>query len=201
MHFNQTRTVRKLALFGIGALALPIFAACGADTALEPTSPTTSEVPPDVEAPVDTPTAGTALTDDDLNDVVSNTPSLSTLAEALDEAELQDTLEDGGPFTIFAPSNEAFAALPPETLQQLLQDENRETLRQILSYHVVPGQVTADQLVDGELPSAVAGEALSVQTGDQVTINNATVIEPDILARNGVVHIIDQVMLPPGVAL
>lgn len=201
MYFNRTRTVRKLAIFAVGALALPIFAACGSETVMEPTSPTASEVPPDAETSVDTPTAGTALTDDNLDDVVSNTPSLSTLAEALDEAELQDTLEDGGPFTIFAPSNEAFAALPPETLQQLLQDENREVLRQILSYHVVPGQVTAGQLVDGDLPSAVSGESLSVQTGDQVTINNATVIEPDILARNGVVHIIDQVMLPPGIAL
>lgn len=208
MSIHPTSTVRKIALLSVATLALPVLVACGVDATQDPVSPTAPQVSSPTESPTgtvgsptSTPTSDIALTDDDLDDVISDTPSLSTLEEALDEAELEDTLEDGGPFTVFAPSDAAFAALPPATLQQLLQDENRETLRQILLYHVVPGQLTADQLVEGELSTTVPGESLSIQTGEQVTVNGATVIEPNIAARNGVVHIIDQVILPPGVAL
>lgn len=207
MAINQVPTVRKLTLLGVSALALPILVACRADVTQDPVSPTDSQISPVetlpdvVESPTGTPNSDIALTDDNLDDVISDTSSLSTLEDALDEAELGNTLKDGGPFTVFAPSDAAFAALPPATLEQLLQDENRETLRQILLYHVVPGQLAADQLVDGDLSTSVPGESLSIQTGDQVSVNGATVIEPNIEARNGVVHIIDQVILPPGVAL
>jgi uncharacterized surface protein with fasciclin (FAS1) repeats len=109
-------------------------------------------------------------------------------------------LELQGPYTVFAPSNEAFAALPAETRQRLLQPENRQQLAQILFYHVVPGQVNADQLQSGEVKT-VEGANVNVQvdqTANQVRVNDATVTQADIPASNGVVHIVDRVILPPN---
>jgi uncharacterized surface protein with fasciclin (FAS1) repeats len=145
---------KKLVSLSLGLLLLPLFAACQPNqTAQTPTTapPTTEQPTTETPAtPAPPPTTGGAV-DDDVVDVIDNNPSLSTLSTLIDEADLGDQLDDGGPHTIFAPSDQAFTALPEATRQRLLQPENRETLRQILTYHVVPGNLTAGQLQSGEV--------------------------------------------------
>merc|ERR1740115_457947 len=125
------------------------------------------------------------------------TPDLSTLVTALKAADLVDTLSAPGPFTVFAPTNEAFNALPPGVLSNLLKPENKAQLVDILTYHVVPGAVLAKNLLDGERIKTVEGKyvMVNVSNGD-VFINNAEVTTADLTASNGVVHIIDAVLLP-----
>jgi uncharacterized surface protein with fasciclin (FAS1) repeats len=125
--------------------------------------------------------------------------SLSTLVEAVTAAELVDTLKAEGPYTVFAPTNKAFAAVGKEQLGELLQPENRDQLSSILTYHVVPGELTADKLEDGQKLETVQGESLTVSiTGGTVKIDDATVVRPDVDASNGVVHVIDGVLTPSG---
>ena len=135
-------------------------------------------------------------------DVVVLAPSersLSTLVKAVTAAELVDTLKAEGPYTVFAPTNEAFAALGNEQLKELLQHENRDQLKSILTYHVVPGELTADKLEDGQKLETVQGDSLTVSiSGGTVKIDDATVVRPDVDASNGVVHVIDGVLTPPG---
>jgi uncharacterized surface protein with fasciclin (FAS1) repeats len=124
---------------------------------------------------------------------------LTTLVEAVTAAKLVDTLKAQGPFTVFAPNNEAFAAIGQEQLRKLLQPENRDQLRSILTYHVVPGALTADRLKDGQELETVEGESLTVSiSGGTVKIDDATVVRPDVDASNGVVHVIDGVLTPSG---
>ena len=133
-------------------------------------------------------------------DLAANNDDLSTLVTALKAADLVDTLSGTGPFTVFAPSNAAFAALPAGTLADLLKPENKAQLVDILTYHVSPHDVHASQIVDGELIDTVEGKKLNarVSTGPpaQVFINNGKVTSADNNATNGVVHIIDSVLLP-----
>ena len=125
--------------------------------------------------------------------------SLSTLVKAVTAAELVDTLKAEGPYTVFAPTNDAFAALGNEQLKELLQPENRDQLKSILTYHVVPGELTADKLEDGQKLETVQGDSLTVSiSGGTVKIDDATVVRPDVDASNGVVHVIDGVLTPPG---
>ncbi len=142
-------------------------------------------------------------TSGDIVSVATASNSFTTLTSLLKSAGLADSLQQGGPFTVFAPTDQAFAALPAETLQRLQQPENRETLVRILSYHVVSGQLTANQLQSGELNTA-EGRPVNVKVntdGSQVTVNNAQVIQPNIQARNGVIHAVNQVLIPPDVSL
>ena len=127
------------------------------------------------------------------------TASLSTLVTALQAAGLVETLSGEGPFTVFAPTNDAFAALPDGVLDMLLQPENKDKLVAILTYHVVSGKIMSADLKDGQTAATVQGEEISVSTTDGVTINGATVSTADIGVSNGVVHVIDQVILPPSV--
>lgn len=123
--------------------------------------------------------------------------SFKTLTMALAAAGLDKTLEEKGPFTIFAPTDQAFATLPPATLQQLLKPENKDLLVKILTYHVVSGRITSTNLKTGEVPT-LEGSPLQVKVSQGgVMINNANVTEADIMASNGIIHAIDQVMLPP----
>lgn len=129
--------------------------------------------------------------------------SFNTLSSLIETAGLERTLQQGGPYTIFAPTDAAFAALPQETLQQLQQPENKDKLVRILQYHVVSGRLTATQLKTGELQTAEK-RPVNVQVnpnGNQITINNAQVVQADIEANNGVIHGIDQVLIPPNVSL
>jgi len=134
-------------------------------------------------------------------DVAASDESFSILVEAVKAAGLAETLSAEGPYTVFAPTNEAFEALPPETLDQLLQPENQQMLAQILSYHVVPQEVPSSAVSAGEVDT-VAGTPLEVTVdGESVMVNNATVIQTDIEASNGVIHAVDQVILPPDAQL
>ena len=133
----------------------------------------------------------------DIVDVAANAGHFNTLAAALSAAGLVDTLKGDGPFTVFAPTDEAFAKLPAGTLDSLLQPENREQLVAILTYHVVPGKVMAADVVKLSEAETVNGEELEIQVIDgKVKVDNATVMATDVAASNGVIHVIDTVMLP-----
>lgn len=124
--------------------------------------------------------------------------SLSTLVQAVQAAGLVETLSGEGPFTVFAPTNEAFDALPEGTLDNLLKPENQDQLKAVLTYHVVASEVMSTDLSDGMAPETVQGAQLEISIqGGGVMVNEANVVTPDVEAGNGVVHVIDKVMLPP----
>src|SRR5688500_4568554 len=123
--------------------------------------------------------------------------SFPTLAKALQAAYLVTTLKGAGPFTVFAPTDQAFAALPAGTVENLLKPENKAKLQRILTYHVVPGKVMAADVVKLQSAEAVSGDTLRIATRNGgVTVGNANVVKTDIAATNGVIHVIDAVMLP-----
>jgi uncharacterized surface protein with fasciclin (FAS1) repeats len=131
-------------------------------------------------------------------DIIVNSPEHDTLEDAVIAAELADDLSGPGPFTVFAPTDAAFAALPDGTIETLLADPTG-TLAQILLYHVVGGQALSTDLSDGQTITTLLGEDITVTIGmNGVMINNATVVVADITATNGVVHVIDAVLLPPA---
>jgi uncharacterized surface protein with fasciclin (FAS1) repeats len=133
----------------------------------------------------------------DIVDIAASNDNFSTLVAAVTAAGLVETLKGDGPFTVFAPTNEAFAALPAGTVDSLLLPENRDQLVAILTYHVVPGAVTSDQLAGQRLTVAtVNGATVHVNGTDGVKVNDATVTTADIMASNGVIHVIDTVLLP-----
>ena len=125
--------------------------------------------------------------------------SLSTLVAAVKAGGLVETLSGEGPFTVFAPTNDAFAALPEGLLDMLLQPENVEQLKAILTYHVVPGKIMSSALTDGQTVATAQGEKITISTTDGAKINGASVSTADVQVSNGVVHIIDEVILPPSV--
>ncbi|HSM60100.1 MAG TPA: fasciclin domain-containing protein [Longimicrobiales bacterium] len=143
------------------------------------------------------PTAVEAQTqDEDIIGVAAAAGSFETLAAALQAAGLVETLQGEGPFTVFAPTDEAFAKLPAGTVEALLADKAK--LTRILTYHVVAGRVTADQVVGLDRAQTVAGLAAPVRVEDgSVWIAGAKVVATDVMASNGVIHVIDSVMLPP----
>lgn len=130
---------------------------------------------------------------------VATDAGFSTLVAAVSAADLVETLQGPGPFTVFAPTDEAFAALPAGTLDDLLLPENKETLASILTYHVVSGLVTAEQVVTLNSATTVQGEdiAITVENGS-VFLNGVEVTSTDVEASNGIIHIIDGVLLPPS---
>jgi uncharacterized surface protein with fasciclin (FAS1) repeats len=134
----------------------------------------------------------------DIVDLAVATDFLSTLVAAVKAGDLVDVLKGDGPFTVFAPTNEAFAYLPDGTLEDLLKPENKDKLVAILTYHVVPGKILTTDLSNGQKAKTVQGSEITVKIMDgKVMINNATVTAADIMADNGVVHVIDTVILPP----
>ncbi|KAA5544403.1 fasciclin domain-containing protein [Roseiconus nitratireducens] len=121
----------------------------------------------------------------------------STLVAAVKAAGLVDTLSGKGPFTVFAPTNEAFAALPDGTVETLLKPENKEKLVSILTYHVVPGSVMAKDVVELDSAKTVQGSSVDIEVKDgAVMIDKAKVIKPDVKCSNGVIHVINKVILP-----
>ena len=133
----------------------------------------------------------------DIVDTAVEAGSFKTLATALTAAWLVETLKGEGPFTVFAPTDEAFAKLPAGTLNDLLKPENKAKLSAILTYHVVPGKVMAKDVVSLSSAKTVNGKELKIATKDgTVTVDKATVIKTDIECSNGVIHVIDSVMLP-----
>ena len=133
----------------------------------------------------------------DIVDTAVAVGSFTTLAKAREAAGLVETLKGAGPFTVFAPTDEAFAKLPAGTLDTLLKPENRAKLTRILTYHVVPGRVMAADVVKLHSATAVSGDTIAIATHDGgVTVDNAHVVKTDIVATNGVIHVIDAVILP-----
>lgn len=131
----------------------------------------------------------------DIVDVAAGNESFSTLVAAVKAAGLVDTLKGEGPFTVFAPTNEAFAKLPAGTVEDLLKPENKEKLVAILTYHVVPGKVMAADVKAGEV-ATVQGGKITITTTDGVKVDDAKVVTTDVAASNGVIHVIDSVIMP-----
>src|SRR4051794_31674578 len=207
---RSTKTALAIAT-AVGALAL---AACGtkpapeaatvtltpgaaaaapaAPAAVTPAAPTPAAVPA-APIPAQTPSS-------DIVDTAVAAGSFTTLAKAVEAAGLVDTLKDPGPFTVFAPTDEAFAKLPPELLQAVVADP--ALLTKILTYHVVPGQVLAADIKTGPV-TTVEGQPLQLAVNNgAVTVNGTTnVIKADVLASNGVIHVIDSVLVPSDVTL
>ena len=130
-------------------------------------------------------------------DIAASNNDFSTLVAAVTAADLAGVLGGEGPFTVFAPTNEAFAALPEGTVESLLLPENKDKLVQVLTYHVVSGAVYAKDVTQLSSADTVEGEAVKISTmGDKVMVNDAQVIAVDIAASNGVIHVIDKVLLP-----
>ena len=170
-HFTTRRLILAFAVLAAGALAGP--RALAADTA------------PALAAPAD------------IVDTAVAAGSFKTLAAALKAAGLVDTLKGPGPFTVFAPTDEAFAKLPPGTVDNLLKPENKDQLVKILTYHVVPGKVMAADVVKLQSAKTVQGGALTIKVSDgKVWVDNAQVTKTDIVASNGVIHVIDAVVMP-----
>jgi len=133
----------------------------------------------------------------DIVDTAVAAGSFKTLATALQAAGLVETLKGKGPFTVFAPTDAAFAKLPAGTVESLLRPENRERLRRILTYHVVPGAVRAASVTTMTSAKAVSGDTISIKTtAGKVMVDNANVTTTDIMASNGVIHVIDSVIIP-----
>lgn len=134
----------------------------------------------------------------DIVAVASGAGSFNTLVAAVKAAGLVETLQGAGPFTVFAPTDEAFAKLPKGTVEDLLKPENKAKLVAILTYHVVPGKVTAAD-VKTMKAKTVNGKELNLRVADgKVSVDNATVVKADVMAKNGVIHVIDAVLLPPA---
>lgn len=134
----------------------------------------------------------------DIVQVASTTDGFTTLVQAVAAAGLVETLQGTGPFTVFAPSDDAFAALADGLLDKLLLEENREILVSILTYHVVAGKVTSAEVASGAA-TTVEGSNIELTVGNGIQVNGANVVLADVEASNGVIHLIDQVLIPPTV--
>jgi uncharacterized surface protein with fasciclin (FAS1) repeats len=135
----------------------------------------------------------------DIVDTAVGAGQFKTLAAAATAAGLVETLKGDGPFTVFAPTDAAFAALPAGTVEMLLKPENKDKLAAVLTYHVVPGKVMAADVVKLKEAKTVNGAVVTIAVkGDKVMINDATVVTADVDASNGVIHVIDKVILPPA---
>ena len=132
----------------------------------------------------------------DIVDTAVEAGSFTTLVAAVEAAGLVETLKGEGPFTVFAPTDEAFAALPEGTVENLLLPENKDQLTAILTYHVVPGKVMSTDLSDGMEAATVEGSNVTIMTEGGVKVNDANVTTADIEASNGVIHVIDSVIMP-----
>lgn len=189
----------KLRVVAISLVASLALVACGSDTKTETIStpaPTDTSAETPVDSAVETTMAAEA---GDIVAVAAGNPDFSTLVAAVTAAGLVETLQGAGPFTVFAPNNEAFAALPAGLVDKLLLPENKDTLVKILTYHVVSGKVMAADVTAGDVPSVEGSNITVAVEGGTVTLNGSSkVIATDVAASNGVIHVIDAVILPPG---
>ena len=166
-----------------------LLVSCGSDDSDVATTEAPTTEAPTTEAPAE---------EQDIVAIASGNEDFTTLVAAVAAAGLVEVLQGEGPFTVFAPTNDAFAALPAGLVDKLLLEENKDVLVKILTYHVVSGAVLAADVTAGEVPS-VEGQNITVTTEGGVMVNNAKVIATDIIASNGVIHVIDAVILPPDV--
>jgi uncharacterized surface protein with fasciclin (FAS1) repeats len=142
------------------------------------------------------PSTGSTATGKTIVAVASEAGQFKTLVAAVKAAGLVDTLNGSGPFTVFAPSDEAFAKLPAGTVDDLLKPENKEKLQAVLAYHVIPGKIMAADVKTSNVKTVNGKEAAVKASGGNVTVDGAKVIKADIAASNGVIHVIDTVLMP-----
>lgn len=186
----------KKAIAAVAAASLMVLAACGSDDNSSDATDTTDATTPAVEVeytPKDPADAGTIFVE-----IASSNDQFGTLFAAVAVAGLGETLGGEGPFTLFAPTKAAFDALPQGLLTKLLLPANKEVLAEVLAYHVVAGKVTSADVVAGEV-ATVQGENITIDTTDGVKINTATVTGVDFPATNGVIHMINEVLVPPSI--
>ena len=130
-----------------------------------------------------------------ISQTAASDPRLSTLSRLLDQADLTSTLDGAGPFTVFAPTDEAFKAVPPATLDALMKDKAR--LKTVLTYHVVPGALNSSDLKNGPIRTVQGANLALYKSGTFVTVEEAVVTTPDVRASNGVIQVVDKVLIPP----
>jgi uncharacterized surface protein with fasciclin (FAS1) repeats len=172
----RTLPVRSLAIALALGLAAPVALAAPANTGAK---------------------AAQAKAQGDIIDTAIAAGQFNTLAKALTAAGLVDTLKGDGPFTVFAPTDAAFAALPAGTLENLLKPENKDQLTAILTYHVLPGSYPAARVAGMDMASTVNGDSVAIRAANgNVTVGGAKVVKADVGASNGVIHVIDQVLIP-----
>ena len=193
------KTISIAAVALAGALSLAACSSSSDDTAAAPAA-STSAAAGDAMAASEMPMADSEMpmAAGDIIDIASTTDGFATLTAAVTAGGLVETLKGAGPFTVFAPTDAAFAALPAGVLDALLLPENKDVLAQILAYHVVAGKVMAADVTDGDV-ATVEGQNVTLSTADGVTVNGAKVVQADVVTSNGVIHAIDAVILPPGV--
>jgi uncharacterized surface protein with fasciclin (FAS1) repeats len=180
---KKRMTVALLCLAAVAAVA----AGCGNDN-----NDTSSAAPPTMA------TTAPQAASPNIVALAKDTPDLSTLVAAVTAGDLATTLQGKGPFTVFAPTNQGFSDIK-STVDTLLKPENKADLKNVLTYHVVPGTFTAADLKDGQKLTTVEGQKLTVSVdGNMVKVNGATVEKADVNASNGVVHVINKVLVPPA---
>lgn len=187
-----------LSLSVVAAMTLAMVSCGNSESTTETTTDTTmmTETAPPAEEGV---MVGGAMMvpSKDIVDNAINSNEHTTLVAAVKQADLVETLKGAGPFTVFAPTNAAFDKLPAGTVDNLMKDENKAKLKDILTYHVVPGAIKAADLQDGQMLKTVQGEELKVTVKDgKVMINNAEVTTADVISSNGVTHVINEVLMP-----
>jgi uncharacterized surface protein with fasciclin (FAS1) repeats len=191
MHF--IKSPRFMAVAALGAVAVLTLGACGSDSDdSADATPTTIAAPDTTVAPAQ-----------NIVEIAAGNPEFSTLVSAVKAAGLAETLSGDGPFTVFAPTNAAFEALPAGTLESLLEPANKQKLADILTYHVVPATVMAEDVEPGDVTTANGATFEVAAENGAVTITDgqggtAKVVTTDIVASNGVIHVIDAVLLPPA---
>ncbi len=190
-------TKARVTFIGLAAATALTLAACSSESSSSTSSPTATTSPS--MAASASPGMTNPASTSDIVGVASANASTTTLVTALEAAGLVEALQAPGPFTVFAPTNDAFAALPAGVLDKLVQPQNKAALTQILTYHVVNGEVMAADVTNGPVPT-LEGQSITLSTANGgVTINDtAKVTTPDVDASNGVIHLIDTVLLPPG---
>lgn len=203
MRFSNSFKLSKFAGTAAALMILPVAVACDSNVAEAPEGDINAELPEagvtdevaEIEVPGEAAVAGTE--GESIVEVAEANGSFDTLVAAVETAGLDETLSAEGPYTVFAPTDEAFAALPEGTVEKLIMPENREALNQILAYHVVAGEVDAADIQPGAL-NTVEGSDVEVSVDPVgVTVNGANVVQPDVTADNGVIHVVDTVLLPP----
>lgn len=200
MRKSSTRVAAVAAVAG-----LVVLSACGSDSNDADEAVATTEAPAATEAPAEDDMTETTEGGEDMEeagtivDVAVANGSFETLVAAVAAADLVETLSSEGPFTVFAPTDDAFAALPEGLVDCLLLEENVDALSAILTYHVVAGDVMSTDLTDGPV-ATVQGEEITVDLTDGVALNESvTVVAADVEASNGVIHVIDGVLVPPSI--
>ncbi len=200
MRFSTpVKSLKKLSGLAAALMILPVAVACGGQTVEDTTVDSITEAPADTTATTDPSAAPMATEGETIIEVATANGSFDTLVSAIQAVGLAETLSGEGPYTVFAPTDEAFAALPEGTLDKLLLPENEEVLTQILTYHVVSGNIPSSDVTTGAVPSLEGADLDVTADAGSVTVNGATVIQPDVMASNGVIHVIDQVLVPPTV--